>query len=96
MVTKETSGLWPRIRYQYEETGKTVEQIALENRVSAGTIRDRMRRWSWTRRRAPIPCDGPPSLPPPAENAARAPAALQIEPVLAPAAPTVCAAESRG
>jgi hypothetical protein len=64
MVSEPTSGAWPQIRYEYEETDKPVELIALDHRVSAGTIRDRVRRWGWTPRRMAIPHEGPP---PPSE-----------------------------
>ena len=54
---------WARMRYEYECTDKTVPDIAADGGVSTGTLRDRVRRWNWTRRRAPIPRHGPP--PPP-------------------------------
>jgi hypothetical protein len=55
---------WAQIRHDYEFTDKPVEDICAEHNISAGTLRNRMRRWNWTRRRAPIPADGP--LPAPA------------------------------
>lgn len=70
MVPEPTSEPWPRIRYEYEETNKPVEQIALENRTCIGTIRDRVRRWGWKPRRAPIPREGPPPMPAPQIEAA--------------------------
>ena len=51
---------WARMRYEYECTDKTVPDIAADGGVSTGTLRDRVRRWNWTRRRAPIPRHGPP------------------------------------
>jgi hypothetical protein len=41
-----------------------VEHICLEHGIGTGTLRDRMRRWKWTRRRQPISPEGPPSAPP--------------------------------
>jgi hypothetical protein len=53
---------WARIRYEYEHTAQPVEAICAAHSISSGTLRDRMRRWGWTRRRTPIPRDGPPAL----------------------------------
>ena len=57
-----TSEAWTQIRYDYEHTDRPVEDICAEHGVSSGTLRDRMRRWQWKRRRAPIPREGPPAL----------------------------------
>jgi hypothetical protein len=59
--------VWARIRFDYEHTTRPIEEICAEHGISSGTLRDRMRRWNWTRRRTPIPLEGPPSLPWPAE-----------------------------
>jgi hypothetical protein len=64
---------WAQIRHAYELTDTPVEDICAAHGISSGTLRDRMRRWGWTRRRAPIPAEGPPAgeaafahgLPPP-------------------------------
>jgi hypothetical protein len=37
-------------RYAYEHTDRTIPDICAEHRISAGTLRDRMRRWRRTRR----------------------------------------------
>jgi hypothetical protein len=71
---------WMHIRYDYERTDRPIEDICAEHGISSGTLRDRMRRWNWTRRRAPIPPQGPPPAP-----------ATQREPVPPPmAAPENC------
>jgi hypothetical protein len=54
-----TPDAWAQIRYNYEHTGRPVEDICAEHGISSGTLRDRMRRWAWRRRRAPIPREGP-------------------------------------
>jgi transposase-like protein len=74
---------WTQIRHDYEHTDKPVEDICIEHGVSPGTLRDRMRRWKWTRRRPAISAEGPPSAPmrqteapPPAAASPGEPAAL--------------------
>ena len=73
---RTTSEAWAQIRHDYEHTDRPVEDICAEHGISSGTLRDRMRRWGWARRRPPIPPAGPSRLP-----------AAQIEPAL----PTVAA-----
>ena len=53
---------WAQIRYDYEHTDRPVEDICAEHRISSGTLRDRMRRWGWRRRRSAIPRGGPPAF----------------------------------
>ena len=50
---------WARIRYEYESTDRKLFDICAERGMSEGTLRDRMRRWSWKRRRGPVPREGP-------------------------------------
>jgi transposase-like protein len=50
---------WAQIRCDYEHTDRPVEDICAEHGISSGTLRDRMRRWRWRRRRPPIPAQGP-------------------------------------
>jgi hypothetical protein len=78
-LTPET---WTQIRYEYEQTEKPVDDICLDHGVSPSTLRERMRRWRWTRRRQPIPAEGPPPSPP-IEHAA--PVASVTAPIRAPA-----------
>ncbi len=55
---------WAQIRCDYEHTDRPVEDICVEHGISSGTLRDRMRRWNWTRRRSAIPREGPPAVAP--------------------------------
>jgi len=57
-----TPDAWAQIRYDYEHTDRPVEDICAEHRISSGTLRDRMRRWHWKRRRMPVPREGPPAF----------------------------------
>jgi hypothetical protein len=59
-LTPET---WTQVRYEYEHTEKPVEDICVDHGISSSTLRDRMRRWRWTRRRQPIAAEGPPPMP---------------------------------
>jgi hypothetical protein len=63
MPAELTNKDWAQIRYEYEHTDRPVGDICVEHGISPGTLRDRMRRWGWTRRRAPIPYEGPPPAP---------------------------------
>jgi hypothetical protein len=61
---------WARIRFAYEHSDRPVGDICATYGISTGTLRDRMRRWKWTRRREPISPIGPaPRMPPPAMTA---------------------------
>ena len=62
MAPTLTSEAWTQIRYDYEHTERPIAAICAEHGISSGTLRDRMRRWGWTRRRPPIPREGPPPL----------------------------------
>jgi transposase-like protein len=53
---------WARIRHAYEHSDRSVSDICAEHGISSGTLRDRVRRWKWNRRREPIPPLGPPPL----------------------------------
>src|SRR5439155_7171039 len=84
MTVELTPEAWAQVRHEYEHTDKPVEDICFDHGISSGTLRDRMRRWNWTRRRPPIPADGPPPLP-------------AIEPaLLVPLAPSADAAAPPG
>jgi len=67
--------LWARIRYDYESTTRPIEDICAEHGVSSGTLRDRVRRWKWQRRRTPIPRVGPPAFVPAVEHDTATPGA---------------------
>ena len=75
MSLKLTPEAWAQVRYKYEHTDEPVDDICLDHGISANTLRDRVRRWRWTRRHEPVPAEGPPPLQP-------------IEPLL-PLAPTL-------
>jgi len=82
MPPEPTSESWAQIRYDYEHTDRPIEDICAANGFSSGTLRDRMRRWGWTRRRPPIPREGPPPAPAPASRQAvpAFPSVAQAEP----------------
>ena len=56
---------WARIRHAYEHGDRPIDEICAAYGISSGTLRDRVRRWGWTRRRQPIPPIGPAALAPP-------------------------------
>jgi hypothetical protein len=55
---------WAQVRYKYEHTDQPTEDICADHGFSSGTLRDRVRRWGWTRRHPPIAAEGPPPLQP--------------------------------
>jgi len=65
MAPTLTSEAWTQIRFDYEHSERPIAEICAEHGISSGTLRDRMRRWGWARRRPPIPREGPPALPAP-------------------------------
>jgi hypothetical protein len=68
MPPELTDKPWAQIRYDYDHTDTPIDDICIEHGISPGTLRDRMRRWRWSRRRPPIPREGPPALPAPPNN----------------------------
>lgn len=60
MPTELSPEAWAQIRHDYERTERPVEDICVEHGISSGTLRNRVRLWHWTRRRPPIPPEGPP------------------------------------
>lgn len=80
MPPELTGKAWAQIRSDYEHTERPVADICAEHGISSGTLRDRMHRWGWTRRRPPIPFEGPPPSPAPVlapQPGLAAPAACQ-------------------
>jgi hypothetical protein len=69
---------WTQVRYEYEHTSKPVDDICLDHGVSPSTLRERMRRWRWTRRSQPISAEGPPPAPRIEPAAPRVPAVAAI------------------
>jgi hypothetical protein len=61
-MSEPTSDAWTQIRYDYEHTDRLIADICAEHGISSNTLRDRVRRWRWTPRRAPIPREGPPAV----------------------------------
>ena len=92
-----TPEAWAQIRADYEHSERPIEDICAAHGISSGTLRDRMRRWDWMRRRPPIPLDGPPPISPPplaptplravAQAAALVAPDVPADPAIAPAAP---------
>jgi transposase-like protein len=65
-MSQELTGKdWTQIRHDYEHSDRPVEDICAEHGLSSGTLRNRVRRWGWTRRRPPLPREGPPPAPAP-------------------------------
>ena len=91
MTPEPTSEAWAQIRYDYEHTERPVGDICAEHGISPGTLRDRMRRWGWPRRRPPIPFEGPPPFAPSLDGTAPA---LAASPPTEPAAPWPAGAAS--
>jgi transposase-like protein len=61
MAPELSPDTWAQIRYDYEHSERPIADICAEHGISDGTLRDRVRRWNWTRRRGPIPREGPPA-----------------------------------
>jgi hypothetical protein len=54
---------WARVRYEYEHSNRKVFDICAERGISESTLRDRVRRWGWTRRwSGPVQREGPPPM----------------------------------
>ena len=75
---------WPRIRHDYEETDKPNHAICAEHGISASTLRNRVRQWNWTPRRAPVPAQGPPLPEIEAPSMLEAPPMIEAPPLGAP------------
>jgi len=58
-MTTLTPEVWAQVRAAYEAGETPVEDICVQYGISSTTLRSRMRRWGWTRRRPPVPRDGP-------------------------------------
>jgi len=84
MAIERSAEEWAQVRYKYEHTNQPVEDICAEHGFSSGTLRDRVRRWGWTRRNPPIGAEGPPPVP-----------AIEAAP-LVPLLPAVDAADPSG
>ncbi|MCW5690789.1 MAG: hypothetical protein KIT48_00330 [Pseudolabrys sp.] len=59
-MTTLTPEAWAQVRAAYEARDTPVEDICVAYGISSTTLRNRMRRWGWTRRRPPpVPREGP-------------------------------------
>ncbi|MBS0532614.1 MAG: hypothetical protein JSR72_01020 [Proteobacteria bacterium] len=58
-MTTLTPEDWAQVRAAYEARETPVEDICVQYDISSTTLRNRMRRWGWTRRRPPVPLEGP-------------------------------------
>jgi hypothetical protein len=56
-----TPEAWAQIRHEYENTRRSIEDICLAYRISANTLRRRVKEWGWTMRHPPISDEGPPA-----------------------------------
>jgi hypothetical protein len=62
-MPEPTPEAWAQIRHAYENTDKPLAHICAEHEVSIPTVRYRMKRWEWRRRKPLIPRHGPPPVP---------------------------------
>jgi hypothetical protein len=60
MPSSPTPEEWAQIRHEYEQTRRSIEDICLASRISANTLRRRVKLWGWTMRQPPIADRGPP------------------------------------
>lgn len=58
-MTTLTPEDWAQVRAAYEAGETPVEDICVQYGISSTTLRHRMRRWGWTRRRPPVPREAP-------------------------------------
>ena len=62
MPSSPTPEAWAKIRHDYEQTDRPLEDICVEHGFTANTLRHRARKWGWRLRRARIPAEGPPAV----------------------------------
>jgi len=65
MRIEKTPEEWAVIRYKYEYTDQTLDEIARDHGVGSRTLQTWARRWKWKPRRPPLPAEGPPPTLPP-------------------------------
>ena len=61
-MPEPTSEAWVQIRHDYEHTDRPLAHICAEHNVTIPTVRYRMKRWEWRRRKPLIPRQGPPPV----------------------------------
>ena len=86
MAPELTTETWTQIRHDYEHTDRPIGDICDEHGISSGTLRDRVRRWGWARRRLPIPFEVRRPSPAPRIDSA-APPTDSLTPLCAPEPP---------
>ncbi len=62
-MPEPTPEAWAQIRHDYENTDKPLAHICADHDITIPTMRYRMKRWAWTRRKPLIPRQGPPPVP---------------------------------
>ncbi len=69
-MPEPTPEAWARIRHDYEHTDRPLAHICAEYEISIPTMRYRMKRWEWKRRKPFVPRHGPPAveMPPSADS----------------------------
>jgi hypothetical protein len=58
-MPEPTPEAWAQIRHAYEHTDKPLAHICAEHEVTIPTVRYRMKKWDWTRRKPLVPREGP-------------------------------------
>jgi hypothetical protein len=61
-MPEPTPEAWAQIRYEYENTDRPLAHICAEHGISIPTMRYRMKRWEWRRRKPLVPREGPPPV----------------------------------
>jgi len=67
-MPEPTPEAWAQIRHDYEQTDRPLAHICAEHGISIPTMRYRMKRWEWRRRKPPVPREGPPPVAPSADT----------------------------
>ena len=62
-MPEPTPEAWAQIRHDYENTDRPLAHICAEHEVTIPTVRYRMKRWEWTRRKPFVPRHQPPPVP---------------------------------
>jgi hypothetical protein len=61
-MPEPTPEAWAQIRHDYEHTDRPLAHICAEHGIPIPTMRYRMKRWEWKRRKPLIPREGPPPV----------------------------------
>ena len=95
-MPEPTPDAWAQI-HDYEHTGRPLAHICAEHGITVPTMRYRMKRWEWRRRKPLIPRQGPPPVPVMQQEMAAAPApyAVPLHPTPPPQEPAPGRAQAR-